>query len=69
MRWQISPRDHQSGARLALRLERAAAGMNPYLLCLVIGLVVLNVTFFVAAKVSPPRPINPDAAISMPITP
>lgn len=44
--------------RLALRLERVAAQMNPYLLAIVIGLAVLNVTYFIGLMVSPPKPVT-----------
>ncbi len=44
--------------RLGRRLDRAAYRLNPYLLAVAIGLAVLNLTFFVALKVTPtgPRP-------------
>ena len=62
-------RDHHSGLRLALRLERAAARMNPFLLAIVIGLAVLNFTCFVGLKLSPPKPIAIDVSTPAPLTP
>jgi hypothetical protein len=38
--------DKQSRASLALRIDRAAADLNPILLVLVIGLFILNVTLY-----------------------
>jgi hypothetical protein len=54
---------------LALRLERAAARMNPFLLAIVIGLAVLNFTCFVGLKLSPPKPIAIDVSTPAPLTP
>jgi hypothetical protein len=51
-----------SVVRLAPRLERAAALMNPFLLTIAIGLIVLNVTCFIALQVSPPKPDGRDIA-------
>jgi hypothetical protein len=69
MRRQWPPRGLQATARLASRLERAADRMNPYLMALAIGLMVLNVTCFVAIKACPPKPINLDAPLSAPAAP
>ncbi len=67
MSQQLLPHRY-SGARLVRRLERAACGINPYLLTLAIGLVVLIVTCFVAIRISPPRPAGFDAPTSAPVT-
>jgi hypothetical protein len=69
MRRQLFGRDHHSGAQLALRLDRAAARMNPFLLTLVIGLVLLNATCFIALKISPPKPLSVEAPAVIAITP
>jgi hypothetical protein len=53
--------------RLALRLERVAARMNPYLLAIAIGLAVLNVTCFIGLRVSPPKPVAVDAPTAVPM--
>jgi len=55
------------GMRLALRLERAAARMNPYLLAIVIGLAVLNVICFIGLRASPPKPVAVDTPTSVPM--
>ena len=41
-RSSVRDRDRRSGAPLSQRIERAAGRMNPYLLLIAIGLVVLN---------------------------
>ncbi len=69
MRWQLFARGAYSGVRLVRRLERAACGMNPYLLTLAIGLVVLDATCFVAIRVLPPAPVGLDAPVSVPVKP
>jgi hypothetical protein len=56
-------------ARLAARLDRASDRMNPYLAALAIGLMVLDVTCFLAIKVAPPKPIWHDAPLSAPPAP
>ncbi|MBV9965929.1 MAG: hypothetical protein JO008_09545 [Alphaproteobacteria bacterium] len=44
---------HKGGARsLALRIDRAAADLNPVLLVLVIGLFILNVTLYMGIAAS-----------------
>jgi hypothetical protein len=53
--------------RLALRLERAAARMNPYLLAIVIGLAVLNVICFIGLRASRPKPVAVDTPTSVPM--
>jgi hypothetical protein len=41
---QQLPRNHQSPEQWLRRLDRAAEGMNPFLITLTIGLVILNLT-------------------------
>jgi hypothetical protein len=50
------PSIRHSGTRLLHRVDSAAYRINPYLLALAVGLIMLNVTFFIGMKVSPPRP-------------
>jgi hypothetical protein len=69
MRRQWPPRGLQATARLATRLERAVDRMNPFLMALAIGLMILNVTCFFAIKVLPPKPIELGAPLSPPATP
>jgi hypothetical protein len=69
MRRQWPPRGLQATARLLQHLERAADRMNPYLMALAIGLFVLNLTCFVAIRISPPGPFDRDAPVSVPATP
>jgi hypothetical protein len=42
--------------------------MNPYLLAIMIGLTVLDVTCFIGLKVSLPKPVSIGAPIPVPIT-
>jgi hypothetical protein len=56
MRRRFLPSIHYSRTRLLRRVDRAADEINPYLLALAVGLIILNVTFFIGMKVSPPRP-------------
>jgi hypothetical protein len=65
MRRQLSPRGHHSGTRLVRRLERATYGLNPYLLALAVLLAALNVTWFIAKEVSPPKPVDPDVLMQV----
>ena len=60
MRRQLTLRSHCGGARLAQRLDRAAYRMNPYLMAIVVGLTILNITFHIGMEVSPPRPFGFD---------
>ena len=60
MRRQLTLRSHCGGARLAQRLDRAAYRMNPYLMAIVVGLTILNITFHIGMEVSPPRPVGFD---------
>jgi hypothetical protein len=69
MRRQLFRRDSNSVVRLAPRLERAAALINPFLLTIAIGLIVLNVTCFIALQVSPPKPVSIDPPALVPPTP
>jgi hypothetical protein len=69
MRRQWPPRGLQATARLASRLDRAADRMNPYLMALAIGLMIVNATCFFAIKVCPPKPIELGASQSPPPTP
>jgi hypothetical protein len=68
MRWQLFRRVRNLEVRLAPRLERAAALINPFLLTIAIGLTVLNVTCFIALQVSPPKPISVDPPALVPPT-
>jgi len=60
VRRRLLPSIHYSGTRLLRRVDNAVHRINPYLLALAVGLIVLNVTFFIGMKVSPPRPIGSD---------
>jgi hypothetical protein len=64
------PLDDRKGPRatLALRIDRAANDLNPLLVVLAIGLLVLNLTLYIGMAVSrersiwaPPRHISADA--------
>jgi hypothetical protein len=46
MRRRLLPSIHHSGTRLLRRVDSAAYRINPYLLALAVGLIILNVTFF-----------------------
>jgi hypothetical protein len=59
MRRQLTLHSHCGGARLAQRLDRAAYRMNPYLMAIVVGLTILNITFLIG--MSPPRPVGFDS--------
>jgi hypothetical protein len=41
---RLSPGDHRSSESLIHRLDRAADGINPLLVILMIGLLILNLT-------------------------
>jgi hypothetical protein len=69
MKRQFIPRMQYSSARLLRRLDRAAYRINPYLLALAIGLIIVNVTFFIGMKISPPRPVNPVSSVQITSTP
>jgi hypothetical protein len=64
--WQLSPRDDRSHEPLMRRLDRAAGEVNPFLIVLVIGLAILDLTCFVALQVSelPATQTNPGTSIS-----
>ncbi|HVH74028.1 MAG TPA: hypothetical protein VM755_03850 [Stellaceae bacterium] len=49
-------RGGHSLARLARRLDRLAARMNPYLVAAAVLLGLLNLTCFTAQLISPPPP-------------
>lgn len=49
-------RGGHSLARLARRLDRLAARMNPYLVAAAVLLGLLNLTCFTARLISPPPP-------------
>src|SRR3981189_2886172 len=63
---QFSPRHDHSREPLMRRLDRVAGEINPFLLIVVVGLVILNLTCFVALTVSqlPITRIKPDPSIS-----
>jgi len=52
VRRRLLPSIHYSGTRLLRRVDNAVHRINPYLLALAVGLIVLNVTFFIGMKVS-----------------
>ena len=69
MRRQLRLRRHCGGARLMPILDRAAYRMNPYLMVIVVGLAILDITFFIGMAVSPPGPVGLGPPIQLTTTP
>jgi hypothetical protein len=65
-----SPQDDHSHEPLMRRLDRAAGEINPFLMVLILGLVILNLTCFVALMAThiPIAPVHssPSAAATEP---
>jgi hypothetical protein len=66
MRRRFPPNIHHSGARLLRRVDLAAYRINPYLFAFAVGLIILDVIFFIGMKVSPPRPVGSIQLITSP---
>ena len=63
---RLSPRDDRSFERLMRRIDRAAGEINPILIVLVVGLLILNAIRIVSLGLSsfPITRVNPDCLIS-----
>jgi hypothetical protein len=63
---QHSPRDDQASESLMRRLDRAADGVNPFLIILMVGLLVLTVIRVAAMGLSnfPITRVDPSCLIS-----
>jgi len=63
---QHSPRDDQASESLIRRLDRAADGLNPFLIILMVGLLILIVTRVAAMGLAhfPITRVDPSCLIS-----
>jgi hypothetical protein len=63
---RLSPRDDRPAERLIRRLDRAAGEINPILIVLMVGLLILNLTRIVSLGLSgiPITRVNPNCLMS-----